>query len=59
MLAIENKRLPDAGNAASVGGLPLSRDQVVEQLDLLRGQRSEIDGAIVELESTLGGLGAD
>lgn len=57
MLALENKRLPDAGNAASVGGLPLSRDQVVEQLDLLRGQRSEIEGAIVELEATLGGLG--
>ena len=59
MLAIENKRLPGAGIEASVGGLPLSRDQVVEQLDLLRGQRSEIEGAIVELESTLGGLGTD
>ena len=59
MLAIGNKRPPGAGIAASVGGLSLSRDQVVEQLDLLRGQRSEIEGAIVDLEATLRGSATD
>lgn len=59
MLAVEDKGRPDTGNAASVGGLALSRGQVVEQLNLLRSQRNEIDGAIVELESTLSRLGRD
>ena len=57
MLANEEKGLTDdAADSASVGGLQLSRDQIVEQLDLLRSQRSEIEGAIAELEATLGRL---
>lgn len=59
MLAVEDKGRPDTGNAGSVGGLALSRGQVAEQLNLLRSQRNEIDGAIVELESILSGLGRD
>ncbi|WP_082359241.1 MerR family DNA-binding transcriptional regulator [Bosea sp. AAP35] len=51
MLANEDKKGGDAG-AASVGGLQLSREQVVEQLELLRAQRDEIDGAIAELEAS-------
>lgn len=51
MLANEDKKGADAG-AASVGGLQLSREQVLEQLDLLRAQRSEIDDAIAELEAS-------
>ena len=57
MLANEEKGLTDsAADSASVGGLQLSRDQIVEQLELLRSQRSEIEGAIAELEATLGRL---
>lgn len=54
MLANEEKgSSAPSENSASVGGLQLSRDQIVEQLDLLRSQRSEIEGAIAELEATL------
>ncbi|MBX9907693.1 MAG: MerR family DNA-binding transcriptional regulator [Beijerinckiaceae bacterium] len=57
MLANEEKGLTDStADSASVGGLQLSREQIVEQLDLLRSQRSEIEGAIAELEATLGRL---
>ncbi len=52
MLANEDKKGGAADGAASVGGLQLSREQVVEQLDLLRSQRKEIDEAIAELEAT-------
>ncbi len=41
-----------AAGTAIVGGLQLSREQIAEQLDLLRGQRKEIDEAITELEAT-------
>ena len=52
MLANEDKKGgPDAGSA-SVGGLQLSREQVLEQLELLRAQRTEIDSAIAELEAS-------
>lgn len=55
MLASEDKAGGvGAANSATVGGLQLSRDQIVEQLELLRTQRSEIETAIAELESTLG-----
>lgn len=54
MLANEEKKGNGAADgSASVGGLQLSRDQIVEQLELLRSQRSEIDGAIAELETSL------
>ena len=57
MLANEEKKGSAASaGSASVGGLQLSRDQIVEQLELLRTQRSEIEGAIAELETTLGGM---
>ncbi len=57
MLANEEKGVTGNGaDSASVGGLQLSRDQIAEQLDLLRSQRSEIEGAIAELEATLGGF---
>lgn len=51
MLANEEKKGSEAGSA-SVGGLQLSREQVVEQLELLRAQRVEIDNAIAELEAS-------
>lgn len=51
MLANEEKKGGEAGGA-SVGGLQLSREQVIEQLDLLRAQRAEIDDAISELEAS-------
>jgi DNA-binding transcriptional MerR regulator len=58
MLANEDKKGGDAGEkSASVGGLQLSRDQIVEQLELLRSQRSEIESAIAELEASLSRLG--
>ena len=38
---------------ATVGGLQLSRSQIIEQLELLKTQRQEIDDAIVELEATV------
>jgi len=44
--------------SASVGGLQLTRGQIAEQLELLRTQRTEIEGAIAELEGTLNRLGA-
>jgi DNA-binding transcriptional MerR regulator len=50
MLANEEKK-SEAGSA-SVGGLQLSATQIAEQLELLRGQRKEIDEAIAELEAT-------
>lgn len=56
MLANEDKKGSGSGKAANVGGLQLSREQIVEQLDLLRSQRSEIDGAIAELEASLSRL---
>jgi DNA-binding transcriptional MerR regulator len=56
MLANEDKKNGFGDKAANVGGLQLSRDQIVEQLELLRSQRAEIDGAIVELEGSLARL---
>lgn len=53
MLANEDKKGSAGGAAASVGGLQLSREQIVEQLELLRSQRAEIEGAIAELEGSL------
>lgn len=53
MLANEDKKGATDGTAASVGGLQLSRAQIVEQLELLRSQRAEIDSAITELETSL------
>ncbi len=53
MLANEDRKA-DAGGEASVGGLHLSREQIVEQLELLSKQRGEIDDAIKELEASLG-----
>jgi DNA-binding transcriptional MerR regulator len=53
MLANEEREQEGGDMSASVEGLPLTRDQIVEQLELLRSQRSEIEGAIAELEATL------
>ncbi|PZU94585.1 MAG: MerR family transcriptional regulator [Chelatococcus sp.] len=53
----ESKQGAAAGKSASVGGLQLSRDQIVEQLELLKTQRAEIDDAIGELEASLARLG--
>ncbi|WP_142020084.1 MerR family transcriptional regulator [Bosea vestrisii] len=58
MLANEEKKAGSAGKSASVGGLHLSRDQIVEQLELLRSQRAEIEDAIKELEGSLTRLSA-
>lgn len=53
MLANEEKKGAGASeDAATVGGLHLSSQQVAEQLELLRSQRAEIDAAIAELEAT-------
>ncbi len=54
MLANEDKKGAAATTekATSVGGLQLSRSQIVEQLELLRSQRSEIESAIAELEAS-------
>ena len=57
MLANEDKKGSGSDTAASVGGLQLSREQIVEQLDLLRSQRAEIESAISELEASLSRLG--
>ena len=57
MLANEDKKGTAGDTAASVGGLQLSREQIVEQLDLLRSQRAEIEGAIAELEASLSRFG--
>ncbi|WP_293808860.1 MerR family DNA-binding transcriptional regulator [uncultured Bosea sp.] len=56
MLANEDKKGGAGDAGASVGGLQLSREQIVEQLDLLRSQRAEIEGAIAELEASLSRL---
>jgi len=58
MLANEDKKGASAAaeKATSVGGLQLSRSQIVEQLELLRSQRSEIESAIAELEASLARL---
>ncbi|SEF57346.1 MerR family transcriptional regulator [Bosea lathyri] len=54
MLANEDKKGGESGDkSASVGGLQLSQAQVVEQLELLRSQHSEIEDAIAELEASL------
>ena len=53
MLANEDRKGAAGDKAASVGGLQLSREQIVEQLDLLRSQRAEIEAAIAELEVSL------
>jgi DNA-binding transcriptional MerR regulator len=54
MLAEEDKAAEGGHDgAASVGGLHLSREQIAEQLELLRTQRGEIETAIGELEETL------
>lgn len=53
----EGKGAASEEKSASVGGLQLTRSQIGEQLELLRSQRSEIDGAIAELEATLLRLG--
>lgn len=55
MLAAEEGRGPGQPSA-SVGGLQLSREQIVEQLELLRAQQQEIAAAIAELETTLATL---
>ena len=53
MLASEEKKGGAATEgSATVGGLQLSREQVAEQLELLRAQRAEIAEAIAELEAT-------
>jgi len=52
MLANEEKKGGGDAGSASVGGLQLSREQVIEQLELLRAQRTEIDSAISELEAS-------
>lgn len=56
MLANEDKKGAASSKAANVGGLQLSREQIVEQLELLRSQRDEIDSAIAELEGSLSRL---
>jgi DNA-binding transcriptional MerR regulator len=54
MLANEDKKGGEASDlSASVGGLQLSQEQIVEQLELLRSQHAEIEGAIAELEASL------
>jgi len=53
MLANEEAKSASGAKATSVGGLQLSRDQIVEQLELLRSQRAEIESAIAELEASL------
>ncbi len=58
MLANEDKKAGAAEKSAAVGGLHLSREQIVEQLDLLRSQRAEIEDAIKELEGALARLGS-
>ena len=58
MLANEEKKAGSPDKSAAVGGLHLSREQIVEQLDLLRSQRAEIEDAIKELEGALTRLGA-
>lgn len=57
MLANEEREQEGGAISASVGGLQLTRNQVSEQLELLRTQRSEIESAIAELEATLKRLG--
>lgn len=52
----EGKGTAPEEKTASVGGLQLTRAQIGEQLELLRGQRSEIETAIAELEATLARL---
>lgn len=53
MLASEDKKGGGAGEETTVvGGLQLSKDQIAEQLELLRTQRKELDEAIAELEAT-------
>ncbi|MCO5089387.1 MerR family DNA-binding transcriptional regulator [Bosea sp. (in: a-proteobacteria)] len=56
MLASEDSKGAAGGEAAAVGGLQLSREQIVEQLELLRRQRTEIEDAIAELEASLSRL---
>lgn len=56
MLANEERK-QNGEASASVGGLQLSRNQIAEQLELLRSQQSEIESAIAELEATLRRLG--
>lgn len=58
MLANEDKKGALGEKAASVGGLQLTRPQIVEQLELLRSQRAEIESAIAELETSLARLKA-
>jgi DNA-binding transcriptional MerR regulator len=52
----EGKEAKGREPSASVGGLQLTRAQIAEQLELLRSQRTEIEGAITELEATLARL---
>lgn len=54
----EGKEIKGKEPSASVGGLQLSRSQIAEQLELLRSQRTEIEAAIAELETTLARLDA-
>ena len=57
MLAQEDGKGVSADEkTASVGGLQLTRAQIGEQLEMLRGQRAEIEPAITELEATLARL---
>lgn len=57
MLANEERKQGGGDMSASVGGLQLTRNQISEQLELLRSQQSEIESAIAELEATLNRLG--
>ena len=57
MLAQEDGKGVSADEkTASVGGLQLTRAQIGEQLEMLRGQRAEIETAITELGATLARL---
>ncbi|HEV2512620.1 MerR family transcriptional regulator [Bosea sp. (in: a-proteobacteria)] len=54
MLAEEKKSSsPAKRNLMGVDGLYLSHGQIAEQLELLRGQQSELASAIAELEAVL------
>jgi DNA-binding transcriptional MerR regulator len=59
MLANEDRKGAAGAKTASIGGLQLSREQIAEQLELLRSQRSEIEAAIRELETSLARLPKD
>ena len=51
MLADAEKEKP--AGAPTIGGLQLSKTQILEQLELLKNQQAEIKTAIAELEASL------